>query len=115
MQIVEKNSSGTVTSTKNHLWIGSEIAEERNTSNIVQKRFFPQGEQQSGTNYYYTRDHLGSVREMVSSTGTISARYSYDPYGNVSLVSGSNLATEQVCGILLSFAEHALFDQVSGL
>jgi RHS repeat-associated protein len=98
VQIVEKNSSGTVTSTKNYLWIGSEIAEERDASNNVTKRFFPQGEQQSGTNYYYTRDHLGSVREMCSSTGSIVARYTYDPYGRTTLVGGSNLATFQYTG-----------------
>ncbi len=74
IQIVEKNSSGTVTSTRNYLWIGSEIAEERNSSNAVQKRFFPQGEQQAGSNYYYTGDHLGSVREMLNSSGAIVAR-----------------------------------------
>ena len=48
--------------------------------------------------YYYTRDHLGSVREMLNSSGTIVARYSYDPYGRVTLVSGSNLATMQYAG-----------------
>jgi len=48
--------------------------------------------------YYYTRDHLGSVREMCSSSGTIVARYSYDPYGRTTLVSGSNLATKQYTG-----------------
>ena len=97
VQIVDTTSSGTVT-TKNYLWIGSEIAEERNVSNTVTKRFFPQGEQQSGTNYYYTRDHLGSVREMLNSSGTIVARYGYDMYGRVTLVSGSNLATKQYAG-----------------
>jgi RHS repeat-associated protein len=98
VSIIEKNSGGTVTSTKNYLWIGSEIAEERDASNTVTKRFFSQGEQQSGTNYYYTRDHLGSVREMCSSTGSIVARYGYDPYGRTTLVSGSNLATFQYTG-----------------
>jgi len=99
VQIVERAGmtvgTGTVNSTKNYLWIGQEIAEERNASNTVTKRFFPQGEQQSGTNYYYTRDHLGSVREMCSSSGAIVARYSYDPYGRTTLVSGTNLATFQ--------------------
>ena len=87
-QIAEYNSSQTLTSTKNYLWIGQEIAEERNASNAVQKRFLSQGEQQSGTNYYYTSDHLGSVREMCNSSGSIVARYSYDPYGRTTLVSG---------------------------
>jgi len=31
--------------------------------------------------YYYTRDHLGSMRELLNSSGTILTRYSYDPYG----------------------------------
>jgi RHS repeat-associated protein len=43
----------------------------------------------SGTNYYFTRDHLGSIREMVDSSGTIQARYSYDPYGRMTQISGS--------------------------
>jgi RHS repeat-associated protein len=97
-KIIEKNSSNTVTSTKNYLWIGSEITEERDASDNVTKRFFPQGEQQSGTPYYYTRDHLGSVREVLNSSGSITARYSYDPYGRTTLVSGTNLATKQYAG-----------------
>jgi RHS repeat-associated protein len=104
-QIVEKTGvtvgSGTVISTENYLWIGSEITEVRNASNAVTKRFFPQGEQQSSTNYYYTRDHLRSVREMCGSSGTIVARYSYDPFGNTILLSGTNLATRQFAGMFL--------------
>jgi RHS repeat-associated protein len=48
---------------------------------------------------FYTRDHLGSIREMVASNGsTIACRYSYDPYGRATLVSGTNLATFQYTG-----------------
>lgn len=62
--------------------------------------------------YYYTRDHLGSMREMCSLSGSIVARYSYDPCGRITLVSGSNLATKQYAGyyahqtggLLLTFA-----------
>lgn len=118
ISIIEKNSSGAITSTKNYLWVGSEVAEERDSSGItVTKRFFPQGEQQiasgTATVYYYTRDHLGSVREMCSSSGAIVARYNYDPYGRApagqssNLVSGTNLATFQYTG--------AYFHQASGL
>jgi len=32
---------------------------------------------------YYTSDHLGSIRELVNSSGTLLTRYSYDPYGRV--------------------------------
>src|SRR5277367_4329804 len=56
------------------------------------------GKWEMANGYYYTRDHLGSVREMTDSSGTIVARYSYDPYGRTSLVSGTNLATKQFTG-----------------
>jgi RHS repeat-associated protein len=98
VQIVEKDSSGTVTSTKNLLWVGQQLAEERDGSNTVTKRFFAQGEQQSGTSYYYTFDHLGSIREMSDGSGTLEARYSYDPYGRTTKVSGSLEASFQYAG-----------------
>ncbi len=88
VKIVEK-SNGAVTSTKNLLWCGTEIFEERDASNNVTRRYYPQGMQLSGSNYFYTRDHLGSVRELTDSTGTIQARYSYDPYGRRTKLSGT--------------------------
>jgi RHS repeat-associated protein len=98
--IVEKNSSGTVTSTKNIIWADGQMTEVRDaTGTNVTNRFYPQGEQISGTNYYYTRDHLGSVREMTDSTGTVQAQYDYDPYGNATLVAGTNLADFQYAGM----------------
>ena len=78
------------------------MAEERDGSNAVIKQLFPQGEVQivsgAATRYYYTRDHLGSVREMLDSLGNIVARYSYDPYGRTMLVQGTNLAAFQYAG-----------------
>jgi RHS repeat-associated protein len=103
VKIVEKNSSGTVTSTKQFVWIGSKMAEERDASNNVTKRFFAQGEQISGTAYYYTRDHLGSIREMVDNSGNIQARYDYDPYGRPTKISGSMDSDFQYAG----YYEHA--------
>ena len=87
-QIVEKQN-GSVVSTKKFLWCGTELCEERDsTGATVSKRFFGQGEQISGTNYCFTADHLGSVREMTDSSGAIRARYEYDPYGRRAKVSG---------------------------
>jgi hypothetical protein len=68
-------------STKQLVWVGADIVEERNASDTVTKRFYPQGEQIGSTSYYYTRDHLGSVRELLNSSQTVQARYDYDPYG----------------------------------
>jgi RHS repeat-associated protein len=74
------------------LWLGSSIAEERDFNNVVQTRQFAQGEQRvSGANpgnYYYTTDHLGSLREMTDAAGVARARYDYDPYGNRSRAGG---------------------------
>ena len=74
------------------------MAEERDATNTVQKRFFAQGEQIGSQSYYYTYDHLGSVTEMTDSSGNIQARYDYDPYGRTTLVQGTNLSDFQYAG-----------------
>lgn len=71
------------------LWDGTELCEERDAGGTtVTKRFFPQGEQINGINYYFTMDHLGSIREMTDSSGAVQARYDYDPYGRRTKTSG---------------------------
>ena len=88
-KIVEKQN-GTAVSTNYYLWRGTDLCEERNsTGGTVTKRFFGQGEQISGTSYFFTRDHLGSVREMTDSSAVIQARYDYDPYGRRTKLLGS--------------------------
>jgi len=42
----------------------------------------------NGANYFYTRDHLGSIRELTDANGNLRARYDYDPYGQLTKVSG---------------------------
>jgi RHS repeat-associated protein len=90
--------SGTPTSTKQFVWVGMAMAEERDASNTVTKRFFDQGEQMGGSSYYYTRDHLGSVREMTDASGTLVSRLDYDPWGQVTVVSGTTLPDMQYAG-----------------
>lgn len=80
-------------STKTFVWAGNTIAEERDGSGLtVKKRFFAEGEQRIGGGdaglYYYTRDHLGSVREITDSAGTLIAEYDYDAWGKAVVVSG---------------------------
>jgi RHS repeat-associated protein len=75
------------------VWCEDEICEERDATGAnITKRFFPQGVQlETGTNagnYYYTLDHLGSIRDVVDASGTVRALYSYDPYGRQTLVTG---------------------------
>ncbi|HSH93313.1 MAG TPA: RHS repeat-associated core domain-containing protein [Roseimicrobium sp.] len=92
VQIVEKDG-GMVLSTKHQLWDGAQVSEERDGSNTVTKRFYVQGVQVPGATspddkLFYTRDHLGSVRELTDSAGVLRARYDYDPYGRTTKVSG---------------------------
>lgn len=63
--------------------------EERDDSDVVTKRFYPQGEEIGSDPYYFVKDHLGSIREMTDAIGSIQARYDYDPYGRQAKVSGS--------------------------
>ncbi len=73
--------------TKTFLWSGNTIAEERDsTGAIVKKRFFAEGQVNYPTpsnpvKFFYTRDHLGSIREVTDSTGAVVARYDYDAWG----------------------------------
>jgi RHS repeat-associated protein len=87
-RIVEKNG-GATTSDRRFLWCGLEICEERDTSGgTVTKLFYAQGVRDNGTSFFYARDHLGSIREMTDSPGSVRARYDYDVYGKRNLVAG---------------------------
>ena len=89
VQDVEKHS-GVAVNTNLYVWCGTELCEERNNKGAtVTKRFFGEGEQISGVNYFFTRDHLGSVREMTDVFGAIQVRYDYDPYGRRTKIFGS--------------------------
>ena len=83
---------GTEVAKKNFIWCGDEICEERTSSGEAVRRFFPQGVSvELGPNkgrYYYTKDHLGSIRELVDESGKVRAQYAYDPYGVRSRISG---------------------------
>ncbi len=80
-------------STKTFVWSGNTIAEERDsTGAVVTKRYFDEGEQRVGgtdaVNYYYTRDHLGSVREVTDATGYLITQLDYDAWGNSVVLAG---------------------------
>src|SRR5260221_866395 len=88
VRIVEK-TNGIAQSDKRFLWCGLVLCEERDSTGVnVTKRFFEHGEQISGNNYFFTRDHLGSLREMTDSVGSIHARYDYDSWGRRTKIQG---------------------------
>jgi RHS repeat-associated protein len=74
------------------VWCDNRICEERDNGGAVVKRFFEQGMKvEVGPNagdYFYTRDHLGSIRELIDGSGTTRARFAYDPYGRRTNLSG---------------------------
>lgn len=84
--------NGSEVSDRRFAWCGSEICEERDATGAVVKRFFSQGVKieagpVTGT-FYYTYDHLGSIRELIDSTGNVRARYDYDPFGRRTKIAG---------------------------
>ena len=86
---ITESVGGVTTSDKRYLWVGESVAEERDsTGATITKRFLSQGVQIGSANYYYTRDHLGSIRELTDAAGTVQARYDYDPYGRRTRVAG---------------------------
>jgi RHS repeat-associated protein len=88
-RIVERNGAATV-SDRRFIWDGSTLVEQRNgTSTTAAQRYLPQGVQQGTSKFFYTRDHLGSIREVVNNSGSVVARYDYDPYGRRTKVSGT--------------------------
>jgi RHS repeat-associated protein len=90
---IQQLQNGSQVSFRRFVWCDGRICEERDaTGAVITKRHFPQGVMlQTGTNsgpYYYTRDHLGSIREMTDASGSVRVRYSYDPFGRQTKVSG---------------------------
>jgi RHS repeat-associated protein len=84
--------NGLEVANRRFLWCDEEVCEERTPGGTVSKRYFIQGVRMetgpSVGNYFYTRDHLESIREVTDSKGAIRARFSYDPFGRRSRQSG---------------------------
>jgi RHS repeat-associated protein len=71
------------------------MREARDSSGSTTSQYFAFGQNIGGANNFYTKDHLGSIREMLSSTGSIVAQYTYDPYGRVVKLQGVQFADFQ--------------------
>jgi RHS repeat-associated protein len=87
-KIVEKSGT-TVNSIRKFVWCGEQKCEFRDGNDAVTMRLYPQGQHNVTTAYFFTRDRLGSIREMFTGGGTIVARYEYDPYGRSTTVLGT--------------------------
>ncbi len=108
---IEERTAGSVTSTLQHIWCDTARCEERDISGSLSngKQFFDGGQvnfaSSTPTTYFYTGDHLGSIREMTktnSGTTTIEAQYGYSPYGQVTRIAGSQDADFQYAGMYIN-------------
>lgn len=100
VRIVEKSGS-TVTSDRYYVWDQMKIAEQRDASGTLLRRYYDDGFMDGSTPYLYDKDHLGSIRDVVNSTGMVTASYSYDPYGQqpTGLPSGMQLWLKADAGV----------------
>jgi RHS repeat-associated protein len=81
---VAEFDNGNLTSKKLYWWLGGQIVCERDgiTSGFpITKRYFGQGVVVGAERLFYTFDQLGSVRELVDSSGVVRADYRYSTYG----------------------------------
>jgi RHS repeat-associated protein len=99
-KVVEKTRSR-ITSTRKFVWCGMDKCEFRDANDAVTTFVYPQGQVNGSTLYFYTRDHLGSIREMRSTgkKGAIVARFDYDPYGRSTSVISTTLPDFNFTGL----------------
>jgi len=74
------------------------MCEVRNATGSTTAQYFAYGQTISGTSYYSTSDHLGSVRELTDSSGNIQAQYTYDPFGQSTKTQGAVASDIQYSG-----------------
>lgn len=92
MVSIRQLTNGVEASFRRLVWCDRKICEERDAAGALTKRLFERGMKvETGPttgSFFYTRDHLGSVRELTDGSGTVRARYAYDPYGRGTRLSG---------------------------
>jgi RHS repeat-associated protein len=98
------------------VWIGNTMVEQRNGQGAVVKRYFDQGFVAGAVVYYYGKDHLGSIKNLTDSTGTIQAQLDYGLYGEVAQANGQVQPDFGYAGLFyhqrsgLHFAEYRVLD-----
>src|ERR1043166_5126877 len=115
IKIVEK-TNGSITSTRKFVWCGNDKCEFRDVNAAVTLFAYPQGQHVGTIKYFYFRDHVGSIREMMKSNGTLVARFDYDPWGRSTAVMNTTLPDFNYTGLYrhsasnLDFAVYRAYD-----
>jgi RHS repeat-associated protein len=107
--------------TKRWVWAGgNQPAEERDAAGNVTRRFYPQGEQAGAVKFFYTKDHLGSIREILGANGTVVSSSRYDAWGVRTTQGAQDAASFGFTGHLehkelgLVFTLYRAYDPVTG-
>ena len=91
------------TMTKVFIWSGTDVVQERNGSNIIIRTHYSGGfsdgsNPATGSKYQSLTDHLGHVREIITSDAAVATRYDYTSHQGPVKVSGTVDATFQTIG-----------------
>lgn len=90
---INETYNGAVLSTNNLVWCGDKLCEARLADSSGWRQYFALGQINntggSSTSYFYNLDHLGSIRELTSSSGAVVGQYSYNPWGVGTKIAGS--------------------------
>ncbi|MGD9680433.1 MAG: RHS repeat domain-containing protein [Candidatus Obscuribacterales bacterium] len=86
-------SGGSTTGTKQFVWCSSDRCEIRDQAGIAAVQLFSRGQKVLTTEYLFSTDHLGSIREMTNSGGSVETRYKFSPYGRIETIS-ENITSE---------------------
>jgi RHS repeat-associated protein len=91
VRVVEKENSVIQADTK-VIWCRTMICEERAADGVtVTRRSFSQGEQAAGTIRLFVGDRLGSLDAATDMSGTLLARYTFDPWGRRTVPTGTDI------------------------
>ena len=90
--------------TTQFIWCNDVRCETRDAGGSSLDKFFTLGQMNSGTKYFYTMDHLNSIRELTDSAGDLQAVYDYDPYGQAIKMFGTVTSDFQFA----SYYQHVL-------
>lgn len=83
------SSFGVIASEKVYVWSGNKIIQEQDSSGNVTKDYYSLGEIRNSSDYFYTRDHLGSIRELTDGSSNIQVQYGYTVFGRHLKMQGS--------------------------
>jgi RHS repeat-associated protein len=100
------------------LWVGDELAEERDITTGLVRRFYANGTLDGTTLRLATGDHLGSVRHETDAAAVVSLQADYDSFGRREAVVGPEGSGTQFQGYFafndLLFTQYRVYDPELG-